>query len=153
MVCSNYSSKPVHSSGSSRSSRSNRMHAYLYGKHFLFVLPYVTTTTFVQDGCTSLKLYGSYLRQSTLDYMIIMNCLINTVFSHLIIYHAFQQGDFFRVTYRKGYSPVIALLTRKTFQMVNIIPRPHDHLKGGYDLWAGGTVARAPKQSQIVSLA
>lgn len=50
-------------------------------------------------------------------------------------------------------SPVIALLTGETLQVIDVAPRPHDHLEGGYDLAAGGAVARVPEQPEVVPLA
>lgn len=48
---------------------------------------------------------------------------------------------------------MVALLTRKTLQMVHITPRPHDHLERRNDLTARRTVPGIPKQSQIIPLA
>lgn len=49
------------------------------------------------------------------------------------------------------YSPVIALLTGETLQMVDVCTRPHYHLEGGYYFWTGSTVARIAEQPQVVS--
>ena len=49
--------------------------------------------------------------------------------------------------------PVSTFLTSKTFQMVDIVLRPHHHLEGGDDLLAGGAVASGAKQPEVVPLA
>lgn len=44
--------------------------------------------------------------------------------------------------YRFQLSPVVALLARKTLQMVDVGFRSHHHLEGRYHFVAGRTVAR-----------
>lgn len=48
---------------------------------------------------------------------------------------------------------MIALLTCKTLQMINIRSRPHHHLERRNHLIARCTHPRAPKQPQIIPLA
>lgn len=50
-------------------------------------------------------------------------------------------------------SPMIALLTRKTLQVIHIAPRPHHHLEGRYHFVARRTHSRTPEQPQIVAFA
>lgn len=46
-----------------------------------------------------------------------------------------------------GYLPVVALLTRKTLQVVDITFGAHYHFEGGNDFVAGCTVACCSKES------
>lgn len=48
---------------------------------------------------------------------------------------------------------MIALLTSETFQMINVAPSPHDHLKSGYHLTTCRAIPRIPEQSEVVPLA
>lgn len=41
--------------------------------------------------------------------------------------------------YLLDHSPIIAMMARETFQMIDIVLCSHDHFKGGYILMAGGT--------------
>ena len=41
---------------------------------------------------------------------------------------------------------MIALLTRETFEMINVRPRTHDHFEGWNDLAARSAVAGVPEE-------
>lgn len=51
------------------------------------------------------------------------------------------------------FLPVIALLTCKALEMINITPRPHHHLERRDDFVARRTKSGVTKQPQVISLA
>jgi hypothetical protein len=53
----------------------------------------------------------------------------------------------------KGFLPVITLLTGKTLEMVNVGPRPHDHLECRNYFIACRTEACVAEEPQIISFA
>ena len=48
-------------------------------------------------------------------------------------------------------SPVIALLTGETFEVVHVTPGPHHHLEGGDHFGTGGAITRGSEQPAIDS--